>query len=95
MQETLRDVRRSTVSVYHSAGEIARSSEELATRTEQAAANLQQTSASMEEITSTVNHCADNAQPANKWVQSTAEVAHQGEEAMGQVENTMRDINDS
>lgn len=95
MQETLRDVRRSTVSVYHSAGEIARSSEELATRTEQAAANLQQTSASMEEITSTVNHSADNAQQANKLVQSTAEVAHQGEEAMGQVENTMRDINDS
>ncbi|XUO82759.1 methyl-accepting chemotaxis protein [Halomonas sp. KM007] len=95
MQETLRDVRRSTVSVYHSAGEIARSSEELATRTEQAAANLQQTSASMEEITSTVNHSADNAQQANKLVQSTAEVAQQGERAMGQVENTMRDINDS
>ena len=95
MQDTLRDVRRSTVSVYHSAGEISRSSEELATRTEQAAANLQETSASMEEITSTVNHSADNAQQANKLVQSTAEVAHQGEEAMGQVESTMRDINDS
>ena len=95
MQDTLRDVRRSTVSVYHSAGEISRSSEELSTRTEQAAANLQETSASMEEITSTVNHSADNAQQANKLVQSTAEVAHQGEEAMGQVENTMRDINDS
>lgn len=95
MQETLRDVRRSTVSVYHSAGEIARSSEELATRTEQAAANLQQTSASMEEITSTVNHSADNAQQANKLVQSTSEVAQQGERAMGQVESTMRDINDS
>lgn len=95
MQETLRDVRRSTISVYHSAGEISHSSEELATRTEQAAANLQETSASMEEITSTVNHSADNAQQANKLVQSTAEVAHQGEEAMGQVERTMRDINDS
>lgn len=95
MQDTLRDVRRSTVSVYHSAGDISHSSEELATRTEQAAANLQETSASMEEITSTVNHSADNAQQANKLVQSTAEVAHQGEEAMGQVERTMRDINDS
>ncbi|WP_235803680.1 methyl-accepting chemotaxis protein [Halomonas sp. GFAJ-1] len=95
MQETLRDVRRSTMSVYHSAGEISHSSEELATRTEQAAANLQETSASMEEITSTVNHSADNAQQANKLVQSTSEVAHQGEEAMGQVERTMSDINDS
>ncbi|QPI63892.1 methyl-accepting chemotaxis protein [Vreelandella venusta] len=95
MQETLRDVRRSTMSVYHSAGEISHSSEELATRTEQAAANLQETSASMEEITSTVNHSADNAQQANQLVQSTAEVAQHGEEAMGQVERTMHDINDS
>ncbi|HSP31025.1 MAG TPA: methyl-accepting chemotaxis protein [Halomonas sp.] len=95
MQDTLRDVRRSTLSVHQAAGEISQSSEELATRTEQAAANLQQTSASMEEITSTVNHSADNAQQANKLVQSTAEVAREGETAMGQVETTMRDINDS
>nr|WP_298055650.1 methyl-accepting chemotaxis protein [uncultured Halomonas sp.] len=95
MQETLQDVRRSTLSVHQAAGEISQSSEELATRTEQGAANLQQTSASMEEITSTVNHSAENAQQANKLVQSTAEVAREGETAMGQVETTMRDINDS
>nr|WP_290701904.1 methyl-accepting chemotaxis protein [Halomonas sp. UBA3074] len=95
MQMTLRDVRRSTLSVHQAAGEISQSSDELATRTEQAAANLQQTSASMEEITSTVNHSADNAQQANKLVQSTAEVAREGESAMGQVESTMQDINNS
>nr|WP_295710552.1 methyl-accepting chemotaxis protein [uncultured Halomonas sp.] len=95
MQDTLRDVRNSTLSVHQAAGEISQSSEELATRTDQAAANLQQTSASMEEITSTVNHSADNAQQANKLVQSTAEVAREGESAMGQVESTMQDINDS
>lgn len=95
MQETLRDVRRSSISVHHAAGEIAHSSDELATRTEQSAANLQETSASMEEITSTVTHSADNAQQANQLVQSTAEVAHRGEDAMGQVESTMQDINDS
>ncbi|MEA2117855.1 methyl-accepting chemotaxis protein [Halovibrio sp. HP20-50] len=95
MQVTLRDVRRSTLSVHQAAGEISQSSEELATRTEQAAANLQQTSASMEEITSTVNHSADNAQQANTLVLSTADVAREGETAMGQVETTMQDINDS
>lgn len=95
MQDTLRDVRSSTLSVHQAAGEISQSSEELATRTDQAAANLQQTSASMEEITSTVNHSADNASQANTLVLSTAEVAREGEAAMGQVENTMRDINDS
>lgn len=95
MQDTLRDVRSSTLSVHQAAGEISQSSDELATRTEQAAANLQQTSASMEEITSTVNHSADNAQQANTLVQSTADVAREGETSMGQVESTMRDINDS
>lgn len=95
MQDTLREVRSSTLSVHQAAGEISQSSEELATRTEQAAANLQQTSASMEEITSTVNHSAENAQQANTLVQSTADVAREGENAMGQVESTMRDINDS
>lgn len=95
MQDTLREVRTSTLSVHQAASEISQSSEELATRTEQAAANLQQTSASMEEITSTVNHSADNAQQANTLVLSTAEVAREGESAMGQVETTMQDINDS
>ncbi|GGX92667.1 methyl-accepting chemotaxis protein [Litchfieldella qijiaojingensis] len=95
MQDTLREVRTSTGSVYRSAGEIAQGSEELASRTEQAAANLQQTSASMEEITSTVNHSAESARQANQLVQSTAEVARQGEAAMDQVELTMNDINDS
>lgn len=95
MQDTLRDVRSSTLSVHQAAGEISQSSDELATRTEQAAANLQQTSASMEEITSTVNHSADNAQQANTLVQSTADVAREGETSMGQVESTMHDINDS
>ena len=95
MQDTLRDVRSSTLSVHQAASEISQSSDELATRTEQAAANLQETSASMEEITSTVNHSADNAQQANQLVLATAEVAREGESAMGQVESTMQDINDS
>ncbi|EPC03567.1 hypothetical protein L861_18705 [Litchfieldella anticariensis FP35 = DSM 16096] len=95
MQDTLREVRASTGSVYRSAGEIAQGSEELASRTEQTAANLQETSASMEEITSTVSHSAESAQQANQLVQSTAEVARQGEAAMSQVERTMDDINAS
>nr|WP_275445885.1 MULTISPECIES: methyl-accepting chemotaxis protein [unclassified Halomonas] len=95
MQQTLREVRVSTRSVHQAAGEIAQSSEELASRTDQAAANLQETSASMEEITSTVNHSAESAQQANQLVQTTADVARQGETAMNQVERTMADINAS
>ncbi|SFU03898.1 methyl-accepting chemotaxis sensory transducer with Cache sensor [Halomonas saccharevitans] len=95
MQQTLREVRGTTYSVYQAAGEISQSSEELATRTEQSAANLQETSASMEEITATVNHSAESASQANQLVQSTAEVARQGKAAMDQVERTMSDINAS
>lgn len=95
MQNTLKEVRSSTRSVNRAAGDMAQGSDELATRTEQAAANLQETSASMEEITSTVSHSADSAQQANQLVQSTADVARQGEAVMGQVERTMEDINTS
>ena len=95
MQETLRDVRRSTTSVHQAAEEIAQGSDELATRTEQAAANLQETSASMEEITATVNHSAESAEQANQLVIATSQVAREGEAAMQQVERTMSDIDTS
>ncbi|UYG04700.1 methyl-accepting chemotaxis protein [Halomonas sp. LR3S48] len=95
MQDTLRDVRRSTASVNQAAEEIAQSSDELATRTEQAAANLQETSASMEEITATVNHSAESAEQANQLVVATTQVAREGETAMQRVERTMADIDTS
>ncbi|MFQ3786198.1 methyl-accepting chemotaxis protein [Halomonas sp. A29] len=95
MQDTLRDVRRSTASVNQAAEEIAQSSDELATRTEQAAANLQETSASMEEITATVNHSAESAEQANQLVVATSQVAREGEVAMQRVERTMADIDTS
>ncbi|SFH88453.1 methyl-accepting chemotaxis protein [Modicisalibacter xianhensis] len=95
MQDTLREVRVSTLQVSRAANDIARSSEELATRTDQAAANLQETSASMEEITSTVAHSADSAQQANQLVQATSDVARQGQASMDQVERTMNDIDAS
>ena len=95
MQATLRDVRKSTESVYLAADEIAQGSDEIATRTEQAAANLQETSASMEEITATVNHSAESAEQANQLVISTSQVAQAGEAAMQSVERTMTDIDKS
>ncbi|MDX5378774.1 MAG: methyl-accepting chemotaxis protein [Halomonas sp.] len=95
MQETLRDVRRSTASVNQAAEEIAQGSDELATRTEQAAANLQETSASMEEITATVNHSTESAEQANQLVVATSQVARDGESAMQRVERTMADIDAS
>ncbi|MDR5866268.1 methyl-accepting chemotaxis protein [Halomonas koreensis] len=95
MQATLLDVQRGAREVHVAAEDIAQGSEALATRTDQAAANLQQTSSAMEEITATVEHNAEHTQQADRLVKATAEVAQEGQAAMGQVEKTMQDINDS
>ncbi|WP_304525999.1 methyl-accepting chemotaxis protein [Halomonas sp. I5-271120] len=95
IDRTLQAVRASTHSVQHASDEIAKGSQDLASRSQQAASNLQETSASMEEITSTVSNTADAAQQANQLVQSTSNVAHEGQLAMSQVEQTMDDISAS
>ncbi|MCK2088548.1 methyl-accepting chemotaxis protein [Thauera aromatica] len=95
IQATLIEVRQSASDVYQASTEIAQSSEELASRTDQAAASLQQTSSAMEQITSTVGNNAEHAQEADRLVQSAAQVAHQGREAMEKVEKTMADISRS
>lgn len=95
MDHTLLAVRASTRSVHHAADEIAKSSQELASRTEQTSANLQETSASMEEITATVGNTSDAAQQADQLAKSTVAVAHEGHQAMRDVEATMTTISDS
>ncbi|WP_162500830.1 methyl-accepting chemotaxis protein [Modicisalibacter coralii] len=89
------DVRRSTQSVYHAAGEIAQSSEDLASRSDQSASNLQETSASLEEITSTVANTADAARQATQLVGDTRDLAGQGNDAMARAQSSMNDINAS
>ncbi|ATJ82331.1 methyl-accepting chemotaxis protein [Halomonas beimenensis] len=95
MQATLLDVQRGAREVHVAAEDIAQGSQELATRTDQAAANLQQTSSAMEEITSTVENNAEHTREADRLVQAAAEVAREGQAAMGEVERTMQDINAS
>ncbi|GGD40223.1 methyl-accepting chemotaxis protein [Pseudoxanthomonas indica] len=77
------------------AGEIATGNDDLAHRTEQQAANLEETAASMEELTSTVRQNADSARQANQLAISAAAVASSGGEVVGQVVDTMRDIETS
>jgi methyl-accepting chemotaxis protein len=74
------------------AGEIASGNQDLSQRTEQQAANLEETAASMEELTSTVRQNADSARQANQLAISAAGVASSGGEVVGQVVDTMRDI---
>ncbi|NYZ61707.1 methyl-accepting chemotaxis protein [Luteimonas deserti] len=75
--------------------EIASGNNDLSRRTEQQAANLEETAASMEELTSTVRQNADHARQANQLAIGAATVASQGGDVVGQVVQTMSDIEQS
>ncbi len=89
------EVRLSADSVSTASAEIAQGNADLSGRTEQQASALEQTSASMEELGSTARQNADNARQANQLASSASTVAVQGGEVVGQVVQTMKDINDS
>jgi methyl-accepting chemotaxis protein len=89
------NVRRNSESVATASSEISQGNNDLSSRTEQQASALQQTAASMEELGTTVRHNADNARQANQLAMGAASVASRGGEVVGQVVDTMRDINDS
>ncbi|WP_227368872.1 methyl-accepting chemotaxis protein [Halomonas sp. M20] len=95
LTHTVGRARASGNSVNDAAANIAQSSQDLASRTEQSAANLQETSASMEQITATIKNTAHSAQEASQLVHATADIAKQGNTAMGEAQNTMEDINTS
>jgi len=77
------------------AGEISSGNNDLSSRTENQAANLEETASSMEELASTVKQNAENAKQANQLAIAATSIAEKGGEAVGQVVNTMSNINDS
>ena len=72
--------------------EIASGNADLSRRTEQQAANLEETAASMEELTSTVRQNAEHARQANQLAIGAAAVASEGGQVVGQVVDTMGQI---
>jgi len=95
MYELIRRVRHSARELNVTAKEIAAASTDLSARTEAAAASLEEQAASMEEIGSTVSSTAEQAHTASRFAGENAQVAEQGGAVIGQVVQTMRDINDS
>jgi methyl-accepting chemotaxis protein len=93
--EVMTTVRHSVDSVSTASKQIAAGNLDLSSRTEEQAASLEQTAASMEELTSTVRQNAQNAREANGLAQSSAAVAVQGGNVVGDVVATMGDINAS
>jgi len=95
LEQVVTAVMHGSESVATASAEIAQGNNDLSDRTEQQASALEQTAASMEQLGSTVNQNADSARQANQLAQSASTVAVRGGDVVGQVVNTMRDINDS
>jgi aerotaxis receptor len=88
-------IKESTDFVNAGAHEMASGNADLSGRTESQAASLEQTASSMEELTSTVKQNAEQAGHASKLVLSTADIAVNGGQIVGQVVDTMASIKDS
>lgn len=95
LAQLVANVRQGSEGVATASSEIAQGNNDLSSRTEQQASALEQTAASMEELGTTVQQNADSARQANQLAQSASTVAIQGGKVVGQVVETMKDINDS
>ncbi|HOX67373.1 MAG TPA: methyl-accepting chemotaxis protein [Burkholderiaceae bacterium] len=96
MQVSLRkivtQVRGASESIVHASTEIAAASIDLSQRTEESAANLEESASSMEEISSTVRLTADHTAEAAQLATSNVTVANHGGTVIGEMVNTMQDI---
>ncbi len=88
-------VRGSAETVAAASTQIAQGNHDLSARTEQQASALEETAASMEQLSATVRRNADNAGQANELAIHASRVAAQGGEAVGQVVETMKGIEES
>jgi methyl-accepting chemotaxis protein len=88
-------VRAGTDTIATASAQVAAGSQDLSSRTEQQASSLEETASSMEELTSTVKGNADNAHQATVLAASASEVAVRGGKVIGDVVDTMGQINAS
>ena len=85
-------VRGNSESVATASTQIAQGNLHLSQRTEEQASACQQTAATMDQLTATVSHNAQNAAQASKLAEDASQLAQRGGEVVGQVVETMRDI---
>ncbi|MDP3651825.1 MAG: methyl-accepting chemotaxis protein [Rhodoferax sp.] len=95
LSKVVTSVRQGSESVATASAEIASGNHDLSARTEAQASALEETAASMEELSATVKQNADSARQANQLALNASNVAVQGGAVVGQVVETMREINGS
>jgi methyl-accepting chemotaxis protein len=88
-------VRTGAEGVATASQQIAMGNADLSQRTEEQASSLQQTAASMEQLTGTVQQNAQHALDANGLTQQATASAVEGGRTVGQVVDTMREIQES
>ncbi len=99
MQERLvgvvADVRRTAHTVSGESDRITQGNHELSARTEEQASALEQTAATMEQLSATVRQNAESAKGADRLARETAQVALEGGDAVHQVVESMKGMNES
>jgi len=93
--QVVSSVRQGSQGVATASAEIAQGNNDLSARTEQQASALERTASSMEQLSATVRQNADSARTANQLAVSASSIAVEGGHVVGQVVDTMRDINAS
>ena len=87
------EVRNASERIHSTSGEVASGNVDLSQRTELTAGNLQQAASSMEELTGIVGQSAEHASQASQMAGGACQVAQRGGEAVGEVVQTMDEIN--
>ena len=99
MQDQLRDlvgaIRSSTDSIAHASAEIAHGNLDLSQRTERTAAELQRAAGATAELSDKVRGASHAAQQAGAMAHQAEDVAHRGGAAVGEVVQTMGQIDAS
>ncbi|MET0533648.1 MAG: methyl-accepting chemotaxis protein [Steroidobacter sp.] len=95
LAEIFAQVRKASISVGFSAGEISQGNDDLSSRTQEQAASLEQTAASMEEMTATVKANADNARQADQLAIEARQQAERSVEIATRTTNAMNEIDQS
>ena len=95
LAEIVGQVRAGTDTIASASDQIVAGNIDLSARTEQQASTLEETAASMEELTGTVRQNSASAREANQLALSASSIAQKGGQVVGQVVDTMGNINES
>jgi methyl-accepting chemotaxis protein len=91
----MQQIQETSGTINEAANDIASGSANIRQRAQDQASNLSHTHQTMTELTSTIQQSADNAQQANQNAQSASKVAVSCGRVVGEVVQTMQDINNA